>query len=260
MEFGLWFEPEMVNPDSDLYREHPDWILSAGGRVPLLHRNQLVLDLTAAGGLGVPLRPDRRDPRRVPDRLREVGPQPGPARGGQRARAAAPPRCTLRPTPSTHCSTTCVPAPDVAWESCAAGGGRIDLGVIERVQRFWTSDMTDALARQQIQRWTIQLVAPEYLGAHVSRPDLTPNRPDPPLDFRAATAFFGAFGIEWDLTAAGEEDLDRLAGWRTLHKRLRPLLHSGRAIRIPIEDPAQQAHGVVAQDRGSAIVVPRAAR
>ena len=60
--------------------------------------------------------------------------------------------------------------PGVEWESCAGGGGRIDLGVLERVQRIWTSDMTDALARQVIQRWTGQLVPPEYLGAHVAAP------------------------------------------------------------------------------------------
>jgi alpha-galactosidase len=58
----------------------------------------------------------------------------------------------------------------VEWESCAAGGGRIDLAMLERVDRVWTSDMTDALARQAIQRWTGQLVPPEYLGAHVSAP------------------------------------------------------------------------------------------
>ena len=138
------------------------------------------------------------------------------------------------------------------WESCAAGGGRIDLGVIERVQRFWTSDMTDALARQQIQRWTVQHVAPEYLGAHVSAPTSHQTGRAFPLDFRAATAFFLAFGIEWDLTTASEDDLERLAGWCELHKRFRPLLHTGRTIRITLDDPAQHAHGVVGDQTATA--------
>ena len=99
--------------------------------------------------------------------------------------------------------------PDVAWESCASGGGRIDLGVLERVQRVWISDMTDAVARQQIQRWTTQLVAPEYAGAHVSAPRSHTTYRTLSLDFRAATALFGAFGIEWDLTEASEADLER---------------------------------------------------
>src|SRR5262249_55510886 len=117
--------------------------------------------------------------------------------------------------------------PSVAWESCASGGGRIDLGVLERVQRIWTSDMTDALARQAIQRWTSLLVAPEYLGAHVSAPTSPISGRTLSLDFRAATALFGAFGIEWDLTEATDDDLDRLAEWIDRHKRLRPLLHGG---------------------------------
>ncbi len=92
--------------------------------------------------------------------------------------------------------------PDVEWESCASGGGRIDLGVLERVERVWTSDLNDALARQAIQRWTAQLVAPEYLGAHVSATTNHQTGRTLSLDFRAATAFFGDFGIEWDITAA----------------------------------------------------------
>ncbi len=170
MEFGLWFEPEMVNPDSNLYREHPDWILAADGRVPLLHRHQLVLDLS---------NPDAW--RHVRDRVDAVLSEndvdyvkwdhnrdlleAGSAHHGG--------------APAVHAQNDAYYAllddlrarhPQVAWESCASGGGRIDLGVVERVERFWTSDMTDAMARQHLQRWTGQLIAPEYLGAHVSAP------------------------------------------------------------------------------------------
>ncbi len=139
--------------------------------------------------------------------------------------------------------------PDVAWESCASGGGRIDLSVLERVERVWTSDMTDALARQQIQRWTTQLVAPEYLGAHVSSPTSHTTGRTLDLDFRCATALFGAFGIEWDLTEASEHDLDRVADWVARHQALRPLLHTGRVVRPESSDPAVLLHGVVAADR-----------
>ena len=127
--------------------------------------------------------------------------------------------------------------PAIDWESCASGGGRVDLGVLERVQRIWTSDMTDALARQQIQRWTTQLVAPEYVGAHVSAPTSHTTGRTLGLDFRAATAMFGSFGIEWDLTEAGDDELDRLADWVARYKRFRPLLHSGRVVRPESPDP-----------------------
>ena len=165
---------------------HPDWILSAGaaGR-RCEHRSQQVLDLTRPEVFDHLFERVHRDPRGAPDRLREVGPQPRPARGGHAAARRRAGRARADRWRSTGCSTGCAAAhPDVAWESCASGGGRIDLGVLERVQRVWTSDMTDALARQQIQRWTTQLVAPEYVGAHVSSPTSHTTGRTLALDFR----------------------------------------------------------------------------
>jgi alpha-galactosidase len=254
MQFGLWFEPEMVNPESDLYRNHPDWILSSGDRVPVLHRNQLVLDLSRPEAwsyvydrvhailAGYPIDYVKWDHNRE---LLEAG-------TGRRLGA-----------PAVHDQTTAFyrlldalreAHPEVAWESCASGGGRIDLGVLERVERVWTSDMTDALARQEIQRWTTQLVAPEYVGAHVSAPTSHTTGRTLSLDFRAATALFGAFGVEWDLTTAGDEELASLADWIARFKRFRPLLHSGRVVRPESSDPAVLLHGVVAADRSEALV------
>ena len=121
--------------------------------------------------------------------------------------------------------------------------------------------MTDALARQQIQRWTTQLLAPEYVGAHVSSPTSHTTGRTLPLDFRAATALFGSFGIEWDLMSATEEDLDQLADWVGRYQRFRDLLHSGRVVRPPdSSDPTVLLHGVVAADRGEALARPRPAR
>lgn len=254
MEFGLWFEPEMVNPDSDLYRAHPDWVLAGGDRRPLLHRDQLVLDLSRPevvdhlfGQIDAVL--SAHDIRYVKwDHNRDL------LEAGSGTREWAP---------AVHDSTLGyydlldrlrAAHPRVAWESCASGGGRIDLGVLSRVQRVWTSDMTDAVARQQIQRWTTQLAAPEYLGAHVSAPTSHQTFRTLPLAFRAATALFGSFGIEWDLSAADEDDLDELAEWIERYQRFRPLLHSGRVTRIDSEDPAVLLHGVVAADGGEALI------
>ncbi len=251
MEFGLWFEPEMVNPDSDLFREHPDWILSSGDRTPLEHRHQQVLDLT---------RPEVLD--HLFDRVHAVlsahaidyvkwDHNRDLLEAGSGAAEGAP--AVHRQTVGFYDLLDRLRAahPTVAWESCASGGGRIDLGVLERVQRVWTSDMTDAVARQQIQRWTTQLVAPEYAGAHISAPHSHTTYRTLSLDFRAATALFGAFGIEWDLTQAGERDLEVLAEWVARFKRFRPLLHSGRVIRPESSDPAVLLHGVVAEVAGS---------
>ena len=250
LEFGLWFEPEMVNPDSDLYRAHPAWELHAGDRVPLLQRNQLVLDLTNGDAwryvfervdailTEYPVDYVKWDHNRP---LLEAGSAGRPA---VRAHTVAF-ETLLDALREAH--------PAIAWESCASGGGRIDLAVLQRVQRVWTSDLTDALARQRIQRWTTQLVAPEYLGAHVSAPVSHQTGRAFSLDFRAATAFFGAFGIEWDLTTASEDELAALAGWIELHKQWRDLVHGGRVVRTESSDLAVWGHGVVAPDRRRAL-------
>jgi Melibiase/Glycosyl hydrolase family 36 C-terminal domain len=142
----------------------------------------------------------------------------------------------------------------VEWESCAAGGGRIDLAILERVQRVWTSDMTDALARQPIQRWTGQLVPPEYLGAHVSAPFSHQTGRYMPMSLRGATALFGHFGIEADLTQLDPDDTAELAGWIGLYKRHRALIHSGRVVRIDSADDTAWMYGVIAADRSAALV------
>jgi alpha-galactosidase len=254
MEFGLWFEPEMVNPDSDLFRAHPEWILSTGGRTPREHRHQQVVDLTHEGAWRHVLESvDRVLSENSVDYVkwdhnRDLLDAGSTTRGG---------------VPAVHEQTLAYYAlldelrvrhPRIVWESCASGGGRIDLEVVQHVGRVWTSDMTDALSRQQIQRWTGQLLAPEYLGAHVSAPTSHQTGRTLSLDFRAATALFCAFGIEWDLTSATEAELDRLADWVSRYRRLRGLLHGGRTFRAASSDPAVLLHGVVAADRRTALV------
>jgi alpha-galactosidase len=251
MQFGLWFEPEMVNPDSDLYRAHPDWVLAPADRNPLVFRHQLVLDLG---------RPEVREYlfsqvsailTQYPisyvkwDHNRDlIDGAVGAGGAGVHAQTLGF-YALLDALRARH--------PDVEWESCASGGARVDLGVLERVQRVWTSDVTDALSRQGIQRWTAQLVAPEYVGAHVSAPVNQQTERVLSLDFRAATAFFGDLGVEWDVTRAGDPELARLAEWITVYKQHRALLHSGRMVRVDSPDPAIWMHGAVAGDGSQAV-------
>jgi alpha-galactosidase len=254
MQFGLWIEPEMVNRDSDLFRAHPDWVLAIGDRPALESRNQLVLDLgraevrehlfakISAVLSAYPISYVKWDHNRA---LADAGSAPrGHAPGVHEATLGF--YALLDQLRAAH--------PGVEWESCASGGGRIDLGVIERVERFWTSDMTDALSRQLIQRWTGQLVPPEYLGCHVSAPVNHQTGRQFSLDFRAATAFFGSLGIEWDITRAGAADLARLGEWITEYRRLRGLLHAGRSFRCDTTQPGVYAYGVLAPDASAAVV------
>ncbi len=215
MEFGLWVEPESVSPDSDLARSHPDWLLATGGRMPPLSRQQQVLDLGHPGAWEYLL--ERLDGllTEYDDRVPQVGHEPR----HRRRRACAQGRARRPPadrSPVRAARRAEAPAPRaVEIESCAGGGGRIDLGILERTDRVWTSDSNDALERQSIQRWTGLLVPPELLGAHVGAEHAHTTGRVHGLDFRAGTALFGHFGLELDLTTLDAVSERRsLAGWR----------------------------------------------
>jgi alpha-galactosidase len=241
----------MINPDSDLARRHPDWIMSTDGRMPPPQRSQQVLDLGNPDAYAYLLeRIDSLVTEHAIEYLKwdhnrdlvEAGGADG--RAGVHAQTLAVYRL-LAELKARH--------PGLEIESCSSGGARIDLAVLEHTDRVWTSDCIDALERQQIQRWTGLLLPPELLGTHVGSPVSHSTGRTHPLDFRAGTALFGHFGIEWDLRAADAADRARLAEWVALYKRLRPLLHTGRVVRGEDPDPALWVHGVVAADRSEAI-------
>jgi alpha-galactosidase len=220
IEFGLWFEGEMVNPDSDLYRAHPDWILHEGDRTPPLWRHQLVLDLgheeayKHLGTAGV-----RRQTQAIYRLFAELK--------------------------KRH--------PGLEIESCASGGARIDLGVIDYVDRFWTSDNNDALERQTIQRWTSQVIPPELLGTHIGPTHGHQTGRTLELSMRATTALFGHAGIEWNITEATAEERANLATWAKYYKDNRALLHSGKSVRIDYPDNHGYLYGVVSADTKKSI-------
>ena len=253
MEFGLWVEPEMVNEDSDLARAHPDWIMATGGRLPGRARNQQVLDLAHpeafAHLLGrlddllsaYPIAYLKWDHNRD---LVEAGHQFAGGRAGVHDQTLAAYRL-MDELRSRH--------PGLEIESCSSGGGRVDLEILRRTDRVWVSDCNDALERQEIQRWTNLLIPLELMGTHVGPGTAHTTHRSHPLDFRAGTALFGHFGIEWDLTAATPEERARLARWVAFYKEMRPLLHSGTTVHADHPDPAYRLHGVVAQDRSDAL-------
>ncbi len=252
MEFGLWVEPEMINLDSDLARAHPEWMFRAGGRQGLASRNQYVLDLAhpeAYAYISERLHSllDEYDISYLKwDHNRMVveaghGPE---GRPGVHAHTAALYRL-LAEIRERH--------PGVEIESCAGGGGRIDLGILEHTDRVWASDCNDALERQRIQRYTALLLPPELVGSHVGPSQAHTTHRTQQLDFRAGTAFWGHLGIEWDLTTASSQELDRLAAWVALYKQYRGLLHSGDLVVADHPDPAIWVNGVVSTGRDRAL-------
>jgi alpha-galactosidase len=250
MDFGLWVEPEMVNLDSDLARAHPDWLLAPAGRTPLAWRHQQVLDLA------------------TPDAWQHI-------LGRLDALLSTYPIAYLKwdhnrdlleadhaGRPGVHAQTLAVYAlldelrgrhPEVEIESCASGGGRVDLEMLARTDRVWASDCTDALERQLIQRWTGLVVPPELVGAHVSAPRNHQTGRILDLSFRAGTAMFGHFGIEWDVSRATDEERTELAAWVATYQELRPLLHGGDVVRADHMPHGSELHGVVARDKDDAV-------
>jgi alpha-galactosidase len=250
MQFGLWFEPEMVNPDSDLARAHPDWFLADHERLPDEFRNQQVLDVARPEAFAYLL--ERLDSLVSEYRIDYI-------KWDHNRDLAEPLHDGV---PGAHAQTAAVYRlfdelrarhPALEIESCSSGGARVDLGILERTDRVWGSDDIDPIERQSIQRWTSLLIPYELIGAHVgsSPAHVTGRATD--LSFRAATALFGHAGIEADITGWAEDELDHLAAWIEVYKRLRPLVHSGEIVRVDHPDAAAWVHGVVGADRTHAL-------
>lgn len=245
MEFGLWVEPEMVNPDSDRFRADPSVALAQPGGPT--NRHQLVLDL-AREEVWSSVRDqllavlDDAEPAYLKwDHNRQHA---APDRGG-RAAAHVQVAATYRLLDELQRAR-----PGLEVESCASGGGRIDLGILAHTHRFWTSDTNDPVERQTIQRGASYLFPPELMGAHVGGPWSHTTARVAALPLRLATAFFGHLGVEWDVTTATPEERARLAEAIALHQAWRDVLHGGRVVRVDHPDPTGLVHGVVTPERG----------
>lgn len=254
MQFGLWFEPEMINPDSDLARAHPDWILGPSQGAGVTARNQQVLDIA---------RPEAWDYllERVSsivaaydidylkwdhnrDLLEAVARRPDGDRPAVRAQTLALYRL-IDELRRRH--------PGLEIETCSGGGGRVDLGILERTDRIWASDCNDPVERSRIERWTRTIVPPELIGSHLgdARSHTTSRVTD--LSFRLITALTAHAGIEADLTTADAAQLAAITAWAELYREVRPLVHAGRVVNADLPDEQTQLSGIVAQDGSRAL-------
>lgn len=250
IEFGLWFEGEMVNPDSDLYRSHPDWILQEPGRMPVAGRWQQVLDLTKEGAYNHVLN-------QVDAILSEYN--IAYIKWDHNRHLSDP---ISDGSPVVKLQTEAIYRlfdelklrhPGLEIESCASGGGRIDLGMIEHADRFWTSDMNDPLERQLIQRWTGLVIPPEFLGTHVGPTHGHQMHRTHGISFRILNALFGHAGIEWDLTQASDDELSALKKFSAFYKSKRDLIHSGEVVRSDIFEGNALMYGTMSHDKKRAL-------
>ncbi len=238
MKFGIWFEPEMVSPDSDLYLAHPDWAIAVPGRKPCKMRNQYVLDIT---------RSEVRDHvyKCVSDILKSAkisyvkwdmnrqlcdlgSTQFDPESMG---------RLSYLYTISVYDlqGRLLEEFPDLLLENCSGGGARYDAGMLFYSPQIWCSDDTDAYERLSIQAGTEMLYPLSTMGAHVSA---SPNHITGrvmPFDVRGAVALSGTFGYELDITKIPEEEREAIPGQVELYHRYGEIVREGDYFRIARE-------------------------
>ncbi|SHN47721.1 alpha-galactosidase [Cryptosporangium aurantiacum] len=254
LEFGLWVEPEMVNLDSELARTHPEWLLAPAPGVGPASRNQYVVNvahpeafeylLTSISALVSEydiayLKWDHN--RELHEAVSRVDGRPGVSAQTHAVYALFD---RLR---DRH--------PGLEIESCSSGGARVDLGILERTDRVWASDCIDPVERVMIDRWTMQLLPPELVGAHVGAPRSHTTARVTDLPFRLATALIGHVGVEWNLNERSPEELAILRSWIGYHKSIRPLIASGTVVHGDLADPQTTLAGVVSPERDQAVFV-----
>ena len=258
MKFGIWFEPEMISPDSELYREHPDWAIQVKGRPLTLCREQYVLDYS---------RKEVRDyvysmMRKILDsanieyikwdmnrQLTEVGSAKLPA-GRQKELWH---RYVLGVYELMGRLTS--DYPHILLENCSGGGARFDAGMLYYSPQIWCSDDTDAIERLKIQYGTSMCYPCSAMGAHVSDcPNHTVGR-STPFRTRGHVAMVGTFGYELDVTRIPQEDRDAIPGQIAEFNKYNALVRTGDHYRIGnmFEDNSFDAWEFVAKDKSEAL-------
>lgn len=258
MLFGLWFEPEMVSVDSELYRSHPDWVLHVPKRNRSEGRNQLVLDLSREDVreyiinavsvilASTPISYVKWDMNR---HMTEIGSAELPAEG-QRETAH---RYMLGLYSILEEIITAFP--HILFENSSGGGGRFDPGMLYYMPQTWTSDNTDAIGRLEIQYGTSIVYPAITMGAHVSAVPNHQVHRITPLKTRADVAMSGNLGYELDLTKLTEDEKEFVKKQVAAYKRMRHLIQFGDFYRLlnPFEGN-EAAWMFVSEDRKEAFV------
>ncbi|KAI0100435.1 glycoside hydrolase family 36 protein [Hypoxylon sp. NC0597] len=251
MKFGLWVEPEMVNPDSDLYKEHPDWCMHAGNHNRTLQRNQLVLNLGLQEVQEYIITVIEQILDSAPieyikwDNNRGMHEMPSPS--ANHAYMLGMYRVIDNLT-TAH--------PEILWEGCASGGARFDPGLLHYWPQSWTSDDTDGLERLYIQFGTSYPYPPSAMGCHVSDVPNGQTGRTTPLAFRAAVASMcGSFGLELDPSTLDQEELDAIPTLIATQQKINPIVINGDFYRLALPDQSNwPAAMFVSPDLGSAVL------
>lgn len=258
LKFGIWFEPEMISPDSDLYRAHPDWAIAIKGRKATLSRNQYVLDITrkevrdyayesvAKILRGANIEYVKWDMNR---QLTDLGSAELPAdQMGEFYH-----RYVLAVYEMQDRLTQ--EFPYLLLENCSGGGARFDPGMLYYSPQIWCSDDTDAIERLSIQEGTALIYPLSTMGAHVSDcPNHTVGRITP-FETRGYVALAGTFGYELDITKISKEDRDMIPQQVAMYHKYNDLVREGDYYRIASysENRLFDCYGVVRKDKKEAL-------
>lgn len=258
MKFGIWFEPEMISENSELFREHPEWVLGVPNRKRSLGRNQYVLDFSRADVREniyqqmiaifdrVPIDYVKWDMNRNMTEVYSIL-LDADAQGEVAHRYMLGLYGFLEKLTSSY--------PDILFESCSGGGGRFDAGFLYYMPQTWTSDNTDAVARLKIQYGTSLVYPVSSMGAHVSAIPNHQTGRNTSLEMRGNVAMGGVFGYELDLTQLTQIEKDDIKEQVAFYKKHRQLLQFGTFYRLasPFEGN-DTAWMFVSKDQSEAIV------
>ena len=258
MQFGLWFEPEMANADSDLYRAHPDWIIASPGHTPGEGRNQFVLDLCRTEVQDYIIENVNRTLKSADityvkwDMNRPLSDNYSPVLGPNGQGRFA------------HCYTLGLyrvlreiteANPHILFEGYSSGGNRFDLGILGYMPQIWTSDDTDAYERQKIQTGTSYGYPQSTMGCHVSAVPNHQTARVSPLDSRFDVAAFGVLGYELDMTLLSPAEAKSVAAQIAYYKAHRRLLQYGQFVRLASPFKHSKCEWmVVSEDKKEAMV------
>ena len=259
MKFGIWFEPECVSEDSDLYRDHPDWAFAIPGRKPVRSRHQLVLDYSKPEVCdhiyeqlcnvldSAPISYVKWDFNRSINDIFN-GNLPADRQGEVAHRYILGLYDMLEKLVTRY--------PDILFESCSGGGGRFDPGILYYTPQVWTSDNTDAIARLKIQYGTSLCYPISTMGSHVSMSPNHQTKRATPLHTRGVVAMSGTFGYELDVQNMSEEEKKEVKTQIKTFKEDYEVIQTGDYYRItsPYEDEAYCVWEFVSKDKNEAIV------
>ena len=258
MQFGLWFEPEMISPKSKLYEEHPDWCIHIDGRIRSEARKQLILDLSRDEVCeavikmitdvlkSAPISYVKWDMNR---NMTEIGSTAWPAK--KQKEIAHRYMLGLYKILENITSNF----PNILFESCSGGGGRFDGGMLYYMPQTWTSDDTDAIERLMIQEGTSLVYPTSSMGSHVSAVPNHQVHRITPLNTRGVVAMAGSFGYELDVTKMNEEEKEEVKKQVEFYKNIRSTVQFGDLYRLKSSFDSNEAAWMNLSKDGKEVVV-----